>query len=118
MGRYPRSLAGVAFSLRYVAEKDRLSLLRALDTAPYFDVRRASNALLQSIELAVAAEELGLDGAYFRVHHFARQLVSPQFDSACASMRTRRDDRRGRRPERPKVMRGDMLEAHTRWPCN
>ena len=32
---------------------------------------------LQSIELAVAAEELGADGAYFRVHHFARQLASP-----------------------------------------
>src|SRR5262245_49570919 len=40
-------------------------------------VRSASDALLQSIELAVAAEELGLDGAYFRVHHFARQLGSP-----------------------------------------
>jgi len=33
--------------------------------------------LLQSIDLAVAAEQLGLDGAYFRVHHFARQLASP-----------------------------------------
>jgi alkanesulfonate monooxygenase SsuD/methylene tetrahydromethanopterin reductase-like flavin-dependent oxidoreductase (luciferase family) len=40
-------------------------------------VRSASDALLQSIELAVAAEELGADGAYFRVHHFARQLGSP-----------------------------------------
>ena len=37
----------------------------------------ASDALLQSIDLAVAAEELGADGAYFRVHHFARQLGSP-----------------------------------------
>jgi len=45
--------------------------------APYSDVRTASDALLQSIELAVAAEELGPDGAYFRVHHFARQLGSP-----------------------------------------
>jgi alkanesulfonate monooxygenase SsuD/methylene tetrahydromethanopterin reductase-like flavin-dependent oxidoreductase (luciferase family) len=45
--------------------------------APYSDVRTASDALLQSIDLAVAAEELGLDGAYFRVHHFARQLGSP-----------------------------------------
>jgi alkanesulfonate monooxygenase SsuD/methylene tetrahydromethanopterin reductase-like flavin-dependent oxidoreductase (luciferase family) len=41
------------------------------------NVRTASDALLQSIELAVAAEELGADGAYFRVHHFARQLGSP-----------------------------------------
>jgi alkanesulfonate monooxygenase SsuD/methylene tetrahydromethanopterin reductase-like flavin-dependent oxidoreductase (luciferase family) len=39
--------------------------------------RSASDALLQSIELAVAIEELGADGAYFRVHHFARQLGSP-----------------------------------------
>ena len=45
--------------------------------APYSEVRTASDALLQSIELAVAAEALGLDGAYFRVHHFARQLGSP-----------------------------------------
>lgn len=37
----------------------------------------ASDVLLQSIDLAVAAEELGADGAYFRVHHFARQLASP-----------------------------------------
>jgi alkanesulfonate monooxygenase SsuD/methylene tetrahydromethanopterin reductase-like flavin-dependent oxidoreductase (luciferase family) len=39
--------------------------------------RSGADALLQSIELAVAAEELGADGAYFRVHHFARQLGSP-----------------------------------------
>lgn len=44
---------------------------------PYSQTRTASDALLQSIELAVAAEELGLDGAYYRVHHFARQLGSP-----------------------------------------
>jgi len=37
----------------------------------------ASDALLQSIDLAVEAERLGMDGAYFRVHHFARQLASP-----------------------------------------
>jgi alkanesulfonate monooxygenase SsuD/methylene tetrahydromethanopterin reductase-like flavin-dependent oxidoreductase (luciferase family) len=39
--------------------------------------RSAADTLLQSIDLAVAAEELGADGAYFRVHHFARQLASP-----------------------------------------
>ncbi len=39
--------------------------------------RSAGDALLQAIDLAVAAEELGADGAYFRVHHFARQLGSP-----------------------------------------
>ena len=37
----------------------------------------ARDALVQSIELAVAAEALGADGAYVRVHHFARQLASP-----------------------------------------
>jgi alkanesulfonate monooxygenase SsuD/methylene tetrahydromethanopterin reductase-like flavin-dependent oxidoreductase (luciferase family) len=39
--------------------------------------RTGGDALLQSIDLAVAAEELGVDGAFFRVHHFARQLASP-----------------------------------------
>lgn len=39
--------------------------------------RSASDVLQQSIDLAVAAEELGADGAYFRVHHFARQLGAP-----------------------------------------
>lgn len=45
--------------------------------SPHSAVRSASDALLQSVELAVAAEELGADGAYYRVHHFARQLASP-----------------------------------------
>lgn len=44
---------------------------------PGSQVRTAADALLQSIELAEAAEEVGADGAYFRVHHFARQLASP-----------------------------------------
>src|SRR3954468_23657581 len=44
---------------------------------PYSQVRSASDALIQSIELAEAAEQLGADGAYYRVHHFARQLASP-----------------------------------------
>src|ERR1700760_4332954 len=44
---------------------------------PAYKTRTASDTLLQSIDLAVAAEELGLDGAYFRVHHFAAQLASP-----------------------------------------
>ncbi|HWO62391.1 MAG TPA: LLM class flavin-dependent oxidoreductase [Umezawaea sp.] len=39
--------------------------------------RSAADFLHQSIDLAVAAEELGVDGAYFRVHHFARQAGSP-----------------------------------------
>ena len=45
--------------------------------SPHSQTRFASDALLQSIDLAVAAEELGADGAFFRVHHFARQLGSP-----------------------------------------
>jgi alkanesulfonate monooxygenase SsuD/methylene tetrahydromethanopterin reductase-like flavin-dependent oxidoreductase (luciferase family) len=45
--------------------------------SPGSQTRSGSDALLQSIDLAVAAEELGADGAYFRVHHFARQLASP-----------------------------------------
>ena len=44
---------------------------------PSYQARTASDILLQSIELAVAAEEIGLDGAYFQVHHFAKQLAWP-----------------------------------------
>ena len=57
---------------------------------PYSQVRNASDALLQSLELAVAAEELGADGAYFRVHHFARQLASPFPLLAAVGARTTR----------------------------
>jgi alkanesulfonate monooxygenase SsuD/methylene tetrahydromethanopterin reductase-like flavin-dependent oxidoreductase (luciferase family) len=39
--------------------------------------RSARDALVQTVELAVAAEELGIDGAFVRVHHFARQLSAP-----------------------------------------
>jgi alkanesulfonate monooxygenase SsuD/methylene tetrahydromethanopterin reductase-like flavin-dependent oxidoreductase (luciferase family) len=45
--------------------------------SPQSATRTGRDALVQSIELAVAAEELGIDGAYYRVHHFARQLASP-----------------------------------------
>jgi len=45
--------------------------------SPGSQTRSAADALLQTIDLAVAAEELGADGAYVRVHHFARQLGSP-----------------------------------------
>lgn len=40
-------------------------------------IRSASDSLLESVDLAVAAEKIGIDGAYFRVHHFAAQLASP-----------------------------------------
>src|SRR6201997_967697 len=58
--------------------------------APGSQVRSASDSLLQSIELAVAAEEIGADGAYFRVHHFAEQLGSPFPLLAAAGAKTRR----------------------------
>ena len=58
--------------------------------SPQSQTRSGSDALLQSIELAVAAEELGADGAYFRVHHFARQLASPFPLLAAVGARTRR----------------------------
>src|SRR4051794_40613543 len=47
------------------------------DASRHSLARSARDVLQQSIELAVAAEELGADGVYFRVHHFARQLSSP-----------------------------------------
>jgi len=57
---------------------------------PGSQVRTARDALVQSVELAVAAEELGVDGAYVRVHHFARQLASPFPLLAALAMRTSR----------------------------
>ncbi len=57
--------------------------------SPQSGTRSAGDALLQSIDLAVAAEELGADGAYFRVHHFARQLASPFPLLAAVGARTR-----------------------------
>src|SRR6266571_1348155 len=58
--------------------------------SPHSQVRTAADSLLQSIELAVAAEELGADGAYFRVHHFAQQLGSPFPLLAAVGARTKR----------------------------
>jgi alkanesulfonate monooxygenase SsuD/methylene tetrahydromethanopterin reductase-like flavin-dependent oxidoreductase (luciferase family) len=52
-------------------------------------VRSAADSLLQSVELAVAAENFGADGAFFRVHHFARQLSSPFPLLAAVGARTR-----------------------------
>jgi alkanesulfonate monooxygenase SsuD/methylene tetrahydromethanopterin reductase-like flavin-dependent oxidoreductase (luciferase family) len=58
--------------------------------SPGSQTRTAADALQQSIELAVAAEELGADGAYFRVHHFAQQLASPFPLLAAVGARTSR----------------------------
>jgi alkanesulfonate monooxygenase SsuD/methylene tetrahydromethanopterin reductase-like flavin-dependent oxidoreductase (luciferase family) len=58
--------------------------------SPQSQTRSAADVLRQSIELAVAAEEVGADGAYFRVHHFARQLSSPFPLLAAVGARTSR----------------------------
>ncbi len=52
--------------------------------------RTGQDALLQTIDLAVAAEEIGIDGAYVRVHHFAPQLASPFPLLAAIGARTKR----------------------------
>ena len=59
-------------------------------SSPYSQVRSGSDALIQSIELAEAAEDLGADGAYYRVHHFAQQLASPFPLLAAVGARTKR----------------------------
>jgi alkanesulfonate monooxygenase SsuD/methylene tetrahydromethanopterin reductase-like flavin-dependent oxidoreductase (luciferase family) len=58
--------------------------------SPHSGTRSGSDALLQSLDLAIAAEGLGADGAYFRVHHFARQLASPFPLLAAVGARTSR----------------------------
>lgn len=52
--------------------------------------RSAGDMLHQAIDLSVAAEELGIDGAFFRVHHFARQQSSPFPLLAAIAARTSR----------------------------
>jgi Luciferase-like monooxygenase len=49
-----------------------------------------AEALQQTVELAVAAEKIGIDGAFVRVHHFARQLSSPFPPLAAIGVKTRR----------------------------
>src|SRR6202789_4468616 len=58
--------------------------------SPQSQTKTAADALLQSIDLAVEAERLGVDGAYFRVHHFARQLASPFPLLAAVGARTKK----------------------------
>jgi alkanesulfonate monooxygenase SsuD/methylene tetrahydromethanopterin reductase-like flavin-dependent oxidoreductase (luciferase family) len=58
--------------------------------SPQSQTQTAADALLQSIDLAIEAERLGMDGAYFRVHHFARQLASPFPLLAAAGAKTRK----------------------------
>ena len=58
--------------------------------APGSQTPTAADAHRQTIELAVAAEEIGIDGAFVRVHHFARQLASPFPLLAAIAARTSR----------------------------
>jgi len=58
--------------------------------SPHSQARTGADTLLQAIDLAVAAEELGIDGAYFRVHHFARQHGVPYPLLAAIAARTSR----------------------------
>jgi alkanesulfonate monooxygenase SsuD/methylene tetrahydromethanopterin reductase-like flavin-dependent oxidoreductase (luciferase family) len=58
--------------------------------SPQSETQSAADALLQSIDIAMEAERLGMDGAYFRVHHFARQLASPFPLLAAVGAKTRR----------------------------
>jgi alkanesulfonate monooxygenase SsuD/methylene tetrahydromethanopterin reductase-like flavin-dependent oxidoreductase (luciferase family) len=58
--------------------------------SPQSGTRSAADALLQSIDIAVEAERLGMDGAYFRVHHFAQQLASPFPLLAAVGAKTRK----------------------------
>jgi alkanesulfonate monooxygenase SsuD/methylene tetrahydromethanopterin reductase-like flavin-dependent oxidoreductase (luciferase family) len=50
----------------------------------------AADAYRQTVELAVAAEDIGIDGAFVRVHHFARQLSAPFPLLSAIGVRTRR----------------------------
>jgi alkanesulfonate monooxygenase SsuD/methylene tetrahydromethanopterin reductase-like flavin-dependent oxidoreductase (luciferase family) len=58
--------------------------------SPQSRTRSAADALLETIDLAQAAEQLGADGAYVRVHHFARQFASPFPLLAAIGARTKR----------------------------
>ena len=50
----------------------------------------ARRALHDAVEIAVGAVEIGVNGAYWRVHHFARQAASPVPLLAVAGARTGR----------------------------
>jgi Luciferase-like monooxygenase len=77
---------------RYSARMKKIGFLSFGHWTPssQSQTRSAADTLLQSIDLAVAAEQLGADGAYFRVHHFARQLASPFPLLAAVGARTKR----------------------------
>jgi len=49
-----------------------------------------ADALRQTVELSIAAEEIGIDGAFVRVHHFSRHLSAPFPLLAAIGVRTNR----------------------------
>lgn len=51
--------------------------------------RTAGEMLHQTIELAEGADEIGVNGAYVRVHHFAREAASPMPLLAAMAARTK-----------------------------
>ncbi|GAA2894770.1 LLM class flavin-dependent oxidoreductase [Microbacterium esteraromaticum] len=52
--------------------------------------RTAGDMLRQTIELAEGADEIGVNGAYVRVHHWARQAASPMPLLSAMAARTKR----------------------------
>ena len=82
----------IVASFAHVQEMKKLGFLSFGHWMPssQSQARSAQDVLLQSIDLAVEAERLGIDGAYFRVHHFARQLASPFPLLAAVGARTRK----------------------------
>src|SRR3982751_3478931 len=91
-------VAGSRTALRNAREPIPLTAMKKIgflsfghwSPSPQSQARSAADVLLQSIDLAVEAERLGVDGAYFRVHHFARQLASPFPLLAAIAAKTRR----------------------------
>jgi alkanesulfonate monooxygenase SsuD/methylene tetrahydromethanopterin reductase-like flavin-dependent oxidoreductase (luciferase family) len=58
--------------------------------APGSQTRDAGETVRDTIDLAVAAEEAGLDGAWIRVHHYEQNLSSPFPVLAAMAARTSR----------------------------
>ena len=52
--------------------------------------RTAGDMIRQAVDIGVGAEELGVNGAYFRVHHFARQQAAPMPLMTAIAARTKR----------------------------
>ena len=50
----------------------------------------AGQALKEAVEIAVGADEIGVNGAYWRVHHYARQAAAPIPLLSAAGARTQR----------------------------